>query len=109
MRIQGKWDCSEQDQESKPSTSIWEPMEPIDEEPIDLVDLEDVTDSKHMHGSAEQTIDATEDHLEQSNHPKEPVPWLAYRLISMAKCIIWLVAIVKLSFELNENVKFEFI
>ena len=49
-------------------------MEPIDEEPIDLVDLEDVTDSKHMHGSAEQTIDATEDHLEQSNHPKEPVP-----------------------------------
>ena len=36
------------------------------------MDLEDVTDSKHMHGLAEQTINATEDNVEQSIQPEEP-------------------------------------
>ena len=45
-----------------------EPMEPIDEEAGNLVDLEDVTKSEHTHWSAEQTINSTEDNLEQSIH-----------------------------------------
>ena len=77
MRIQGIWDCPDQDQEvgakdinenERFQMTLREPMEPIDEEVGDLVDLEDVPDSEHMHSSAEQTIDAIEDHLEQSIH-----------------------------------------
>ena len=52
MRIQGIWDCPNQDQEVGTKhinetkmfqMTYWEPMEPIDEEAGDLVDLEDVT------------------------------------------------------------------
>ena len=44
----------------------------INEEARDLVDLEDVIETEHMHGLAEQTINATEDNVEQSIQPEEP-------------------------------------
>jgi hypothetical protein len=81
MRIQGIWDCPDQDQEvgakhinetERFQMTSREPMEPIDEDAGDLVDLEDVIEFEHMHGSAEQTINATEDNLEESIHPEEP-------------------------------------
>ena len=71
---QGIWDCPDQDQE------IWakhiietemfqmtskEPMELIDEERGNLLDLEDVLESKHIHDSGDLTEDANEDNLEQ--------------------------------------------
>jgi hypothetical protein len=78
MRIQGIWDCPDQDQEvgakhinetERFQMTSREPMEPIDEDAGDLVDLEDVTEChEHMHGSMEQTINATE---EESIHPEE--------------------------------------
>ena len=36
------------------------------------MDLEDVIETEHMHGLAEQTINATEDNVEQSIQPEEP-------------------------------------
>ena len=80
MRIQGIWDCPDQDQEvgakhineiERFQMTSREPMEPIDEDAGDLVDLEDVTESEHMHGSMEQTSNATENNLEESIHPEE--------------------------------------
>ena len=53
-------------------TSI-EPMEPVDEEEGNLVDLEDVSESKHIHNSVACTEYANEDNLEQSVDPEEPV------------------------------------
>ena len=43
-----------------------EPMEPIDEEAGDLVDLEDVLESQHPHEYA------NEENLEQIANPEEP-------------------------------------
>ena len=54
MRIQGIWDCPDQDQEvgakhinetERFQLASREPMEPIDEDAGDLVDLENVSDS----------------------------------------------------------------
>ena len=71
MRIQGIWDCPDQDQEVGAKhineTEMFqltsrEPMEPIDEEGGDLVDLEDVPESEQTQDSAEQTeqVDTTQ-------------------------------------------------
>ena len=82
MRIQGIWDCPDQDQEVGAKhineTEMFqmtsrEPMEPIDEEAGDLVDLEDVTDFEHMHDLADQETDTNEENLEQSVGPEESV------------------------------------
>ena len=60
MRIQGIWDCPNQDQEVGAKhineTEMFqmtsrEPMEPIDEEVGDLVELEDVLESEHTNDS----------------------------------------------------------
>mgnify|MGYP000721700939 CR=1 FL=1 len=67
MRIQGIWGCPDQDQEvgakhnnetERFQITSREPMEPIDEEARDLVDLEDVSKSKHTHDSTEHVGDA---------------------------------------------------
>ena len=72
------------------------------------MDLEDVTDSKHMHGLAEQTINATEDNVEQSIQPEEPtLPdllidwflWLSVIIWTILNVRHWLVTCV--SFEYN--------
>ena len=71
MSIQGIWDCPDQDQEVGAKhineTEMFqltsrEPMEPIDEEEGDLVDLEDVSESDQRQDSAKQTehVDATQ-------------------------------------------------
>ena len=71
MRIQGIWDCPDQDQEVGAKhineTEMFqltsrEPMEPIDEEGGDLVDLEDVPESEQTQDSVEQTeqVDTTQ-------------------------------------------------
>ena len=81
MRIQGIWDYPDQDQEVEAQhinetkrfqMTLREPMEPIDEESGHLVDLEDVSESKHTHDSTEHVGNANEDHLEQSTLPEEP-------------------------------------
>ena len=60
MRIQGIWDSLDQDQEVGAKhineTEMFqmtsrEPMEPIDEEAGDLVELEDVSESEHTNDS----------------------------------------------------------
>ena len=71
MRIQGIWDCLDQDQEFGTNhineTKMFEltsrePMEPIDEEGGDLVDLGDVPESEQTQDSVEQTeqVDMTQ-------------------------------------------------
>ena len=81
MRIQGIWDCRDQDQEVREKhineiemfqMTSREPMEPIDDEIGDLVDLEDVSESKHTHDSTENTKDANKDNLEQITNLEEP-------------------------------------
>ena len=49
------------------------PTEYIDEEAGDLMDLEDVSDSEHIHDSIEHTEDVNEDNLEQSTILEEPI------------------------------------
>ena len=83
MRLQGIWDCPDQDQEvgAKHINEIEmfqltsrEPMEPIDEGG-DLVDIEDVLQSEHMLDSIEQTKEANVDMTQQSvDHEEQPVP-----------------------------------
>ena len=71
MRIQGIWDCLDQDQEFGTNhineTKMFEltsrePMEPIDEEGGDLVDLEDAPGFDQIQDLAEETehVDATQ-------------------------------------------------
>ena len=81
MRITGIWDCIDQDQEVKAKhineTKMFqmtsrEPMEPIDEEAGELVDLEDVTQFEHTSDSREHGDDTNEKSLEQSTMPEEP-------------------------------------
>ena len=42
-----------------------EPMEPINEEAGDLLDLEDVSESEHTHESTEHTDEANEDNVDR--------------------------------------------
>ena len=81
MRITGIWDCPNQDQEVGAKhineTEMFqmtsrEPMEPIDEEAGELVDLEDVTQFEHTSDSGEPGDDTNENSLEQSVVPEEP-------------------------------------
>ena len=52
-----------------------EPMESIDEEAGDIVDLEDVSEFEHTQDSAKCTENGNEDNLEQiANREKPPVP-----------------------------------
>ena len=80
MRITGIWDCPDQDQEVGAKhineTEMFqmtsrEPMEPIDEEAGELVDLEDVTQFEHTSDSRERGDDTSENSPEQSA-PEEP-------------------------------------
>ena len=80
MRIQGIWDCPDQEQKVRAKhineTEMFqmtsrEPMEPIDEEAMDLVDLQDVSESEHTHESTEHTDEANEDNPDQRVSPEE--------------------------------------
>ena len=82
MRVQGIWDCPDQDQEVGAKhineTEMFqmasrEPMEPIDEEGGDLVDLEDAPGSENIQDSAEDTkhIDVTP---QSTDLVEQPVP-----------------------------------
>ena len=80
MRITGIWDCPDQDQEVGAKhineTEMFqmtsrEPMEPIDEEAGELVDLEDEAQFDHTSDSGELGDDTNENSLEQSA-PDEP-------------------------------------
>ena len=84
MRIQGIWDCPDQDQEvtAKPinETQMFqitsrEPMEPIDEEAGDLANLEDVSESKHANETTERIEDVNEENDEQiTDQIEAPLP-----------------------------------
>ena len=50
-----------------------EPMEPIDDEAGDLVNLEDVPGSEHNHGCVAHTEEANEGNLEQRADHEEPL------------------------------------
>ena len=52
-------------------TSI-EPMEPVDEEEGNLVDLEDVSESDHAHNSSKRIEDTNEDNVNQIVDLVEP-------------------------------------
>ena len=80
MRIQGIWDCPDQDQEVGAKhineTEMFqmtsrEPMEPIDEEAGDLVELEDVSESEHTNDSTQRTNEANEDNPDERANPEE--------------------------------------
>ena len=81
MRIQGIWDCPDQDQEVGAKhineTEMFqmtsrEPMEPIDEEAGDLVDLEDVSESEHTQETTDHTDEEKGDNPDQRVSPEEP-------------------------------------
>ena len=84
MRIQGIWDCPDQDQEVGAKhineTQMFQmtsqkPMEPIDIEVGDLVDLEDVSESEHANEAIERTEDVNEENVEQKMDQVEaPLP-----------------------------------
>ena len=84
MRIQSIWDCPDQDQEvgAKHINEIEmfqvtsrEPMEPIDDEAGDLVNLEDVPGSEHNHDCADHSNEGDEGNLEQrTDHEEPPLP-----------------------------------
>ena len=82
MRIQGIWDCPDQDQEvgAKHINEIEmfqmtsrEPMEPIDEEAGDLGDLEDVSESEHTQETTDHTDEEKGENPDQRVSPEEPV------------------------------------
>ena len=82
MRIQGIWDCPDQDQEVGAKhineTEMFqmtsrEPMEPIDEEAGVLGDLEDVSESEQTQDNADQTEEDKGDNPDQSASPVQPV------------------------------------
>ena len=82
MRIQGIWDCPDQDQEVGAKhineTEMFqmtsrEPMEPIDEEAGVLGDLEDVSESEQTQDTADQTEEDKGDNPEHSASPVQPV------------------------------------
>ena len=81
MRIQGIWDCPDQDQEVGAKhineTEMFqmtsrEPMEPIDEEAGVLGDLEDVSESEQTQDTADQTEEDKGNNLEHSASPVQP-------------------------------------
>ena len=81
MRIQGIWDCPDQDQEvgAKHINEIEMfqmtspiPMEPIDEEDGDLGDLEDVSKSEHTQEITDHTDEEKGDNPDQSVSPLLP-------------------------------------
>ena len=95
MRILDIWDCLDQDQvvgakhinetEMFQMTSR-EPLELIDKEVGDLVDLEDVSESEHANDSVERTEDVNDENVEQTTDPVERPPT---RSTFKLKCIIW--------------------
>ena len=81
MRMQGIWDYPDQDQEVGAKhineTEIFqmtsrEPMEPIDEEVGDLVDLEDMSESEHTQEMTDHTSEEKGDNADQRVSPEEP-------------------------------------
>ena len=81
MRIQGIWDCPDQEQKVRAKhineTEMFqmtsrEPMEPIDEEAGDLVDFEDVSKSEHTNESTEHTDKANDENPDRRATPEEP-------------------------------------
>ena len=83
MRIQGIWDCPDQDQEVGAKhinetemfqTISREPMEPIDEEAGNLLDLEDVLEFEHANDSVERTKDANDKNVEQTTNFEPHLP-----------------------------------
>ena len=84
IRIQGIWNCPNQDQEVGAKhinetkmfqMSCREPMEPIDKEARDLIDLEDVLESEHCNESTYHTEDVNDENIEQiSDHIEPPLP-----------------------------------
>ena len=81
MRIQGIWDWLDQDQEVGVKhineTKMFqmtsrEPMEHIDEEARDLVDLEDVLESEHTQETTDHTDEEKGDNPDQRVSPEEP-------------------------------------
>ena len=82
MRIQGIWDCPDQDQEVGAKhineTEMFqmtsrEHMEPIDEEAGVLGDLEDVPESEQTQDTADQTEEDKGENPERSASPVQPV------------------------------------
>ena len=82
MRIQGIWDCPNQDQEVGVKhineTKMFqmtsrEPMEPIDQEVGDLGDLEDVSEFEHTQETTDHTDDEKGGNPDQRVSPEEPV------------------------------------
>ena len=82
MRIQGIWNCPDEDQEVG-AKHINEPKKPIDEDARDLVDLEDVSDTEHTNESTEHTDEANEDNPIEELLLKRLVYWTYYWI----KCI----------------------
>ena len=81
MRIQGIWDCPDQDQEVGAKhineTEMFQMtsrklMEPIDEESGDLGDLEDVAESEHTQETTNHTDEEKEEKPDQRVIPEEP-------------------------------------
>ena len=82
MRIQGIWDCPDQDQEvgskhinetERFQLAFREALEPIDEDVGDLVDSEDLLESKQILNSTVCMENANEDNLQQPTGSEEPV------------------------------------
>ena len=77
MRIQGIWDCPDQDQEVGAKhvneTEMFQmTREPIDEEVGDLGDLEDVSESKHTQETTDHTDEEKGENPDQRVSPEEP-------------------------------------
>ena len=94
MRIQGIWDCPDQDQEvgakhiNETETfqmTSREPMEHIDEEAGVLDDLEDVSESEQTQDIADQT---KEDKGDNPEHSASPVQ-LALRLVVFVEIVLY--------------------
>ena len=77
IRIQGIWDCPDQDQEVGAKhvneTEMFQmTREPIDEEVGDLGDLEDVSESKHTQETTDHTDEEKWDNPDQRVSLEEP-------------------------------------
>ena len=80
MRIQGIWDCPNQDQQvgakhinetQRFQMTFREPMEPIDKEARDLVELEDVSEFKNTNVLTQRTDEADEDNPDERANLEE--------------------------------------
>ena len=81
MRIQGIWDCPNQDQEVGTKhinetkmfqMTSWEPMEPINKEVGDIGDLKDVSQSEQTQESTDHTEEDKGENPDQSVSPVQP-------------------------------------